>query len=400
MWEIVLPATIVLTLFAAVFFSLWAIFRQPQANAALDEPMRRAPPEGDLEMRRPVAAPKLSPAPAFHPRQRKHTAVAGATGDGKTTTLNTLLVQDIAAGAQCVVCSTHFTYYHPEDQSVDLRPLCDFFEVYYTPEDILKAMVAACALIDARLERYRAGKDVGHDVTLYFGEWDTAIQRTLGDKATERLLHILDEGRKTRVWVGFIEVHGAQVKRFGGDSALRAAFTTRLAGNIDASSWRTFIGDDIPRQPVPRGAWMTPTGLITIQPPSRADIAQVVRTTPPRLFAPIASSVSEEEMSGRVIGFGEKRGTAHEFPLLGNGAEISKGAETSFQAQESDFTVSDTTFSVEEIAQIAVLIAVGNGKTETIKSMPRYSGRRHAAYAALYDRLRAACESLDTEIAA
>ena len=63
--------------------------------------------------------------PDMEPNARKHTAVAGITGDGKTTTMNSLLVADIAVGAQCVVCSTHFTYYHPDDQRIDLRPLRD-----------------------------------------------------------------------------------------------------------------------------------------------------------------------------------------------------------------------------------------------------------------------------------
>lgn len=80
----------------------------------------------------------------------------------------------------------------------------------------------------------------------------------------------------------------------------------------------------------------------------------------------------------------------HNFPLAETGkfgAEISDGAETSFRALESEFTISETPFSAAEIAQIATLIALGNGKTETIKAMPRYSGRRHAAYVAFYDQI-------------
>lgn len=69
------------------------------------------------------------------------------------------------------------------------------------------------------------------------------------------------------------------------------------------------------------------------------------------------------------------------------GREISGGAETSFPAQESDFIISAELFSGPEIAQITALILAGNGKTETIKAMPRYSGRKHAEYAAFYDKL-------------
>jgi hypothetical protein len=74
----------------------------------------------------------------------------------------------------------------------------------------------------------------------------------------------------------------------------------------------------------------------------------------------------------------------------GNTAEIPLGAEPHFSAQESDVLVSDLPFSAEEIAQITAQIIAGTGKTEIVKAMPRYSGRRHSTYAAFYDRIRAA----------
>lgn len=222
------------------------------------------------------------------PSARKHTAVAGATGDGKTTTMNSLLVADIATGAQCVVCSTHFTYFHPEDQTIDLRPLRDRFQVAFTGPAIRAMLDAACKLKDARMDLYRAGKPVGHDVCLYFGEWDTSIQRLLGEWASDRLQELLDEGRKTNVWVSFVEVHGAQVKRFGGDSAVRAAFRTRLTGNVDATSWRAFVGSDTPRQAVPQGQWMTDRGAVLVTPPTAEQIAMIAAADLPR-HAPLVS---------------------------------------------------------------------------------------------------------------
>jgi hypothetical protein len=67
--------------------------------------------------------------------------------------------------------------------------------------------------------------------------------------------------------------------------------------------------------------------------------------------------------------------------------------ETPFPASESDFIVSDGDFSVEEIAQIAAMIArADKGKTEVVQAMPRYSGRKHKAYAAYYEQLRAAID--------
>jgi len=73
----------------------------------------------------------------------------------------------------------------------------------------------------------------------------------------------------------------------------------------------------------------------------------------------------------------------------GNATGIPSAAEPHFSAQESDVLVSTIAFSAEEIARITAQISGGTGKTEIVKAMPRYSGRRHGAYAALYDRIRA-----------
>lgn len=317
------------------------------------------------------------------PSARKHTAVAGATGDGKTTTMNSLLVADIATGAQCVVCSTHFTYFHPEDQTIDLRPLRDQFQVAFTGPAIRAMLDAACKLKDARMNLYRAGKPVGHDVCLYFGEWDTSIQRLLGEWASDRLQELLDEGRKTNVWVSFVEVHGAQVKRFGGDSAVRAAFRTRLTGNVDATSWRAFVGSDIPKQAVPQGQWMTDRGPVRVDPPTADQIAMIAGANLPRHAPLVSPDLPSDEPTPEADRMLEKLLSAEK------GAEKSPGVETSFRALESDFTISGETFSAVEIAQMAALIAEkGNGKTECVKAMPGYSGRQHARFAALYEHVK------------
>src|SRR5512145_188881 len=76
--------------------------------------------------------------------------------------------------------------------------------------------------------------------------------------------------------------------------------------------------------------------------------------------------------------------------------EISRGMETESPAAESDPAVSPEQVEMAEIAQIAAWIAAGKGKTETLKALPRYSGRRHALYAQWYDRIAAAAKTLDT----
>ena len=370
---------------------LWRKLRSRTATAAPAYEAWQAPAEVlEWDSPAPPQAAGFTPAsrcigryvtPDMEPNARKHTAVAGVTGDGKTTTMNSLLVADIAVGAQCVVCSTHFTYYHPDDQRIDLRPLRDAFQVAYTAETIRAVLAAACALKDQRMTLYRAGKPVGHDVCLYFGEWDTSIQRLLGAWATERLQEILDEGRKTNIWVSFVEVHGAQVKRFGGDSALRAAFRTRLTGNVDATSWRAFVGSDIPQQPVPQGQWMTERGPVFVEPPTAAQIAQVAAANLPR-YAPLGD-IAPTPDADRLLGMLENGGKT---------AETFQPAETSFQASESEKAISVETFQPAEIAKMAALIAGGNGKTESVKAMPGYTGRRHSYFGALYEFVKSSLD--------
>ena len=224
---------------------------------------------------------------------RRHTAIVGITGDGKTATMNAMLVADIASGAQCVVCSTHFTYFNEEDQPIDLRPLKDHFQAEYTKEGIAAAIKAARELIDVRMPRYRNNQAVGHPVVLYLGEYDTSITRLLGDYAGESVQHILDEGRKTNVWIGFIEMHGAQVKRFGGDGAVRSAFGTKMASaNVDSLSWKVFVGEGIPKERMPLGDWMTDRGIVRVTLPT-IKLIEKIAERPPHGYAPLRSSVKQ-----------------------------------------------------------------------------------------------------------
>jgi hypothetical protein len=237
----------------------------------------------------PDDAPPVVASVLRHPRDRKHTAIAGATGDGKTTTVNTMLVWDIAAGARCVVLSTHYTPYHAEDQQIDLRPLQQHFEVAYTPQTIRAAMVAAVAEIDRRMTLYRDNQDVGQDVCLYLGEWG-AIRRALGSDADDVLMKVLDEGRKTRVWVAGIELHSALINRLGGDSGMREAFKTRLVGNVDDTTWRVFVGRNVPKTPVPPRHWMTDQGLVEVVRPTADQIGYLAQKLPP--ITPLLTTIT------------------------------------------------------------------------------------------------------------
>jgi hypothetical protein len=89
--------------------------------------------------------------------------------------------------------------------------------------------------------------------------------------------------------------------------------------------------------------------------------------------------------------------TSRETPETG--AKDLRNPETGFLASASDFTISEVPFSIEEIAQMAALIACGGkGKTEIVQAMPGYSGRMHKAYAACYDRVREALQLISEQL--
>ncbi len=319
--------------------------------------------------------------------KRGHTAMAGSTGAGKTTTLNTLLVNDIKRGMHCVVCSTHYTAYHPEDQQIDLRGITHLFEVAYTPETIRLAIVAAARRIDERLELYRAGKDVGQDTVLYLGEWGS-ISRNLGKEADALIQKILDEGRKTKVWL-VVELHSAIVSRFGGDSGLREAFRTRLAHTVDSTTWSAFVGKEIERQPVPVGYWMTSNGLIAYDRPAPELLHAMAQTMLPNIheyLLPISNNEVESSSAGAPIDDDFTPGTTSSFAddrmllsALIDGIEpvAPKPVQTALAEEKPQFKpVVFDEFKTELEQGVAVLLAAGMKKNAIIRLMQWPDGLR------------------------
>ncbi|HEY1015167.1 MAG TPA: hypothetical protein VGE07_20850 [Herpetosiphonaceae bacterium] len=224
---------------------------------------------------------------AIHQRplaERKNTAAAAISRHGKTTTMNTVAVHDRlhkvpgpsggTLPVQTVFLSTHFTFYHPEDQRIDLRPLRAHVEAYFTLETINAALDQVNKLIDQRLERYRSGDDVGHAIALYIGE-HSELKEELGNEYIKKVRRIANQGLKLNIYIGFIELHSALVEEMGGGSGLRQKFHTRLAAdNVDDKTWKIFT-NDAPRTPTPRGWWMSDSGLVEVNPPSAALIARL-----------------------------------------------------------------------------------------------------------------------------
>jgi hypothetical protein len=262
---------------------LWIIRHVTIPRGAIQVMERAIPAPLRMDSREEPAKPAHDPMniQSIPPWIRQHTAVAARTGDGKTFTLYTLLISAIEHKAQCIVVSPQYTDYHPEHQPIDVGALraMGHFKAYWQSDDAIGLLNSLCRIIDERMIRYRAGLTVGHPICLFIGEWGRIHDRH-GQAAINPLLKILDSGRITNVWISYIEYHSALVARTGGDSALRMAYKTRLAGNVDSTTWRAFVGSAIQRQPVARGTWMTEQGIVRITGPSRARIDQLTRMTP------------------------------------------------------------------------------------------------------------------------
>ena len=203
--------------------------------------------------------------------RRQHTLIAAAPGDGKTQTLNTLLCADVRAGHQAIVLNPQFTYYHPDDQPIDLRPVKNRFELVRDEAAMPGILKTIYQLGKEREPLYQEGEDVGHHISIIIDEWPRIVESDYGPACVELVRKIVREMRKCNIWITLAAQDG-QVETLGFKSGVRASFATRLCGNVDAATWRALIGTGIPQTPVALGSWATSTGVATVQRPTSADI--------------------------------------------------------------------------------------------------------------------------------
>ncbi len=318
--------------------------------------------------------------------ERKNTAVAAISGAGKTFTMNAVAVHDRtrveraapggpAIPVQTVFLSTHFTYYHPEDQQIDLRPLRDHIEAYFILDAIDRVLTVCGKLIDERMELYRSGRDVGHIIALYIGEHGQLKDR-LGESYVQRIADIGDRGRKTRIFIGYIELHSALVAETGGSGAFREKFQTRLvADSVDDRTWKVFTGDQ-PRVKTPRGFWMSDEGMVAVVEPTSAMITRIAAQHPPtwpRLID-LAAPVSRGETMAKPF----HRGETHVSPI----ATLQNTPDDVFQ--NVDFTT------------LARLIKAGLvGETKGLEAACEVHAGKGERYQLARTKLKEALESLD-----
>lgn len=284
--------------------------KQPRMQPATAPPMQTQPVSIDAPATsQNVAGIRLA---ALHPNQRMHTLIAAKPGDGKTTTANTLLVEDCKRGdTQVYVLNPHFTYFHPVDQPIDLRPLQDRIDVVFDYEAISATLKSLYALVQERMQLYRNGQNVGHPITVYIDEWPAIAGSDYGKECADYLSKLVREARKVNIWL-VVCSQDALVDTLKLSGGLRASFHTCLVGNVDATTWRNLTGG-MPQQKVQRGTWMvagTVDGLVTYTPATSAEVARIAQQPQPR-FVPVSVAGSstqpkEDDTLDRVVEYLEE----------------------------------------------------------------------------------------------
>jgi len=305
-----------------------------------------------------------------------HLLIIGHSQGGKTTLIHELACRLAAANVTVIVCDP--------DAAPGLWPGC---AVYGYANDLT---AIDCALADARveIERRRELRGTGRQRTfaplyLVIDEYQDIGRASECPTARPLVENVLRRGGKLNIHL-IIGVQDKQVKTMGfeGQGDLRRNFTFIVEVRADHGGHR----------------WATITTPVneestaTYEVPPLPDLEGLIEAAPqPRQALTIGSlpvtagvGISREMPA-------EAAGTRREMPE--NDVENLRSAETRFPAAASDFTLSEGVFSLEEIAQMAAMIACGGkGKTEIVQAMPGYSGRKHKVYAACYDRVRAAVE--------
>jgi hypothetical protein len=313
--------------------------------------------------------------------------VIGPKGSGKTTLLKQLIA--IRSGALCALDPHNAPDKWPCEVvggGRDFAGVDTYLQAAYS--DLNRRYTA---MHEGRIAEGQFGR-----LTLVGDEWRAIAQELPGERggrlgAGAVLLKLLAEGRKVALCV-LAASHNDTAASMGmaGDMAMLSCF-----------DWTIYLGALAVRKLPAAGQMQRPAvayhaerdtfyllDIPAYVAPAAPAQGRYSYNRPAALSAASAASRPLEYTAGRPAAGLENRPAA-----VVNWPEKSPALETDFSALESDFTISNLSFSAVEIAQITALIVRGNGKTEVVKAMPRYTGRKHSEYAAAYDQLRAAVEA-------
>lgn len=302
---------------------------RPQWEAALaaaGEAVRRHDAAAPRDDGRPAEVAALIDGPAD---QRQHTICAIGPGGGKTTLDNAILLADLTkadrAGRpyQIVILNPHFSYYHPEQQPTDLRPLRGRFEAYTDYgqiRDVLAGLVEEAKRRKAIFNRSE-GDDLGHTIVVHVDEWpDIAACKeagqlttpagrrvmTVGEECAFYLTELLRLARKYGLYV-ILWAQDGRVETLAFHGGIRAAFMTRVVGRgTDEYDWKALIGAAHERPAyIERGTYYAAgviSGKLVGYVPDALDVAAALRAAPAHyrpMTGPLVHEAAPAGLSGR-----------------------------------------------------------------------------------------------------
>jgi energy-coupling factor transporter ATP-binding protein EcfA2 len=318
-----------------------------------------------------------------------HTLVIGGTGTGKTT-----LVQAIAATRTGKIVIADPKWKPGKWGGVPCAPIDDdggFTQIEALLRDILSELRRRIAAMKRGIEDF-------DPLTVVVDEFVT-VKLECPDIAPELLKRLGSIGREVRVRLIALSTSD-RVKSLGieGEGDIKENYTIIRLGKPAIAAQPACKNQERPAALEWRGEHhpITTEGVLRLArvPISKERWWKKAMTQP--IHDDLLSSLLAQSNNSKIVLSDAVEQVSDGKIVAETGKldpEISEGMEIYFQAQESDFTVSEIDFTTVEIAAITALILRGTSKTETVKRMPRYSGRKHKSYADYYDAVKAAIEN-------
>lgn len=172
-----------------------------------------------------------------------HVALAGSTGNGKSSIIRLLMAQLCKAGASVVLLNPHYTRYDLDAQEdwTPYEPYLEYLPMECRKYDVIESILerAATVILPKRLDAYAESRPIGKPYFLVLDELP-AIMAHIKD-APEYLAAILREGRK----VGIFLICASQdflVKTLKLDSgAMRDCYRTAFYVGGDSTTARVLL---------------------------------------------------------------------------------------------------------------------------------------------------------------
>jgi len=231
-----------------------------------------------------------------------HVALAGSTGNGKSSVMRMLVAQLCKAGARVLLLNPHYTRYDVKAQE-DWTPFDPYFyrpamdcRSYEVIAQYLKQV--ATEILPKRLERYALSQPLGKPYFLVLDEMPAIVHHV--KDAGGYLSTILREGRKVGIYL-IVASQDFLVKTLfpGGEGgAVRDCFRTAVYVGGDATTAKILL--DMPANQVPEDELSKGTVMLRGKMTKKAMLAKVPYVDNQALYSLLGPSTFRQEKNNVV----------------------------------------------------------------------------------------------------